>query len=185
MNIRSLAVGPIARCAWCVIAAVFLGVYFGGAAPRVEYRERERIIYQDREVVKTVEVKVREESTNTRRRVERVRVERPDGTKIEREIEREELQADVREQAQHVEVREVERVVYQDRQVTKVIEHARPMWRAGVLAGLDVRRVSLIPPSPGPVILGATVERRIVGPIHAGVWGLSSGAFGVSASVEF
>lgn len=78
------------------------------------------------------------------------------------------------EQATRAEVREVERIVE--------VRPDPPDWRVTGLVGLQPR---LLPPSPGPVVFGAQVERRVTGPVWIGAWGLSNGTVGVGVSVEF
>jgi len=59
----------------------------------------------------------------------------------------------------------------------------RPDWRVGVLAGASLREPLV--PIVGPLVLGASVERRIVGGLNAGVWVNTVGAAGASVSMEF
>lgn len=60
---------------------------------------------------------------------------------------------------------------------------ARPDWRLGVLVGASLREPLL--PVAGPLVLGASLERRIVGGLSAGAWLNTVGAAGASLSVEF
>lgn len=80
-----------------------------------------------------------------------------------------------------------ERVVYRDREVVKTVELARPQWSVAALGGLDVAaalgdRGGLL---PGHAVLGAVVDRRLVGPVFVGAWGTSNGAGGISVRFEF
>lgn len=59
----------------------------------------------------------------------------------------------------------------------------RPDWRVGVLVGASLREPLV--PIAGPLVLGATVERRIIGGVSAGAWVNTVGAAGASVSVEF
>lgn len=59
----------------------------------------------------------------------------------------------------------------------------RPDWRVGLQVGASLREPAL--PITGPLVLGATVERRIVGGVSAGVWANTVGAAGASVSLEF
>lgn len=59
----------------------------------------------------------------------------------------------------------------------------RPDWRVGVLVGASLREPLL--PIAGPLVLGASVERRIVGGLSAGAWLTTAGAAGASLSMEF
>lgn len=59
----------------------------------------------------------------------------------------------------------------------------RPDWRVGVLVGASIREPLV--PVAGPLVLGASVERRIVGGLSAGAWVNTVGAAGASVSLEF
>lgn len=58
----------------------------------------------------------------------------------------------------------------------------RPDWRVGVQIGAALKPALVI---TGPLVLGASVERRIVGGVSAGLWGNTVGAGGASVSLEF
>jgi hypothetical protein len=60
---------------------------------------------------------------------------------------------------------------------TKVIENSKPDWQLHVLGGIDLTH------SFNP-IFGGEVDRRILGPIFVGAWGLSNGSAGLSLSLE-
>lgn len=60
---------------------------------------------------------------------------------------------------------------------------ARPDWRVGVLVGASLREPLV--PIAGPLVLGASVERRILGPFSVGAWVNTVGAAGASVSGEF
>lgn len=74
--------------------------------------------------------------------------------------------------ASHEEAREEVRIE------TRAVEAARPDWRIGALVAVDYR-------APLTPAYGAHVERRLFGPLSAGGFILSSGHFGVSATMEF
>ena len=59
----------------------------------------------------------------------------------------------------------------------------RPDWRIGAQVGASLREPAL--PLTGPLVIGVSVERRIVGGVSAGVWANTVGAGGASVSVEF
>lgn len=106
----------------------------------------------------------------------REKVTKPDGTVTERTAEH----TDTNTQTDAGGVAEVRREVAVD---TKRTTTARPDWRIGVLAGGTLSSPLL--PLAGPLTVGAIVERRIVGPVSLGLWGLSSGQAGVALTVEF
>lgn len=71
---------------------------------------------------------------------------------------------------------------------TTVTEHKsvttlQPDWRIGLLVGASLKPPAL--PITGPLVLGAQVERRIVGGVSLGVWVNTVGAAGGVVSVEF
>lgn len=79
------------------------------------------------------------------------------------------------------------RVEYRDREVVKTVEAARPQWSLAALAGIDVAgaladRGGLL---PGHAVLGAVLDRRLVGPVFLGAWGTTAGAGGISVRFEF
>lgn len=61
---------------------------------------------------------------------------------------------------------------------------ARPDWRVGVLVGGQFAGKPALE-FAGPLVLGGQVERRIVGEVWVGAWGLTSGAAGGSVAVGF
>ena len=67
---------------------------------------------------------------------------------------------------------------------TTTVTAYRPEWRVSLLAGADMLHLDR-PQLFGPIQLGAMVERRILGPVWVGAFGLSSGVGGLALSVEF
>lgn len=59
----------------------------------------------------------------------------------------------------------------------------QPDWRLGVQVGASLRDPLL--PIAGPLVLGASLERRLVGGVSAGAWLTTAGAAGASLSLEF
>jgi len=53
----------------------------------------------------------------------------------------------------------------------------KPQWNLGLSAGSQLREFGLI--------YGARVERRVLGPVFAGVYGRTDGEFGLSVALEF
>lgn len=129
----------------------------------VEYVERLQVIRT------TVVKRVVDTKTKT------VIVERPDGTKTT-VIDQEKHEAEDSKSSQ---------VATNDTSAKEshTVTSARPNWRVGALVG-----VHLSPGVPAPVY-GAVVERRLLGPISVGAWGLGSPTAGVSGglalSLEF
>ncbi len=160
--------GPVALLA----AAFAVGRY---TAREPDVRDVERVVYKDRVVEKIVEVKVKEEAKRVI--VYRDRVIKPDGTRIEREIEKTETDTkitDARETA-----KEATHAGTKDRE--HVVTSPRPDWRVGAMVGtaLTLDPIFLKP------VYGGFVERRIAGPFSVGIWGLSTGTTGVSLVLEF
>jgi hypothetical protein len=56
-------------------------------------------------------------------------------------------------------------------------------WRVGAQVGASLHAPAL--PITGSLVLGASLERRIVGGVSAGVWANTVGAAGASLSLEF
>lgn len=62
---------------------------------------------------------------------------------------------------------------------------SRPDWRIGIWVGATWKEPALRLGEGNPLVLGGTVERRIIGPFSMGIWGTTQGAFGGSISGEF
>ena len=147
---------------------------------RVEIREHERIVYKDRE---QTNVKIATISAPVVRTVYLDRtITVPGGTvTIEKWREREdkgEVKTSAEEQT--VIIREVDKV----RDVVR-IETRAPTWDVSLLAGASLREPLVAVPSASWAVVGASVQRQIVGPFTAGVWINSVGAAGVSAGMRF
>jgi hypothetical protein len=61
---------------------------------------------------------------------------------------------------------------------------SRPDWRVGLLVGATWKEPAL-KLGDTPLVIGATVERRIIGPFSLGAWGTTQGAAGLSVAGEF
>lgn len=84
----------------------------------------------------------------------------------------------VTEQLHRVEIVEVERAVIREKTVT-----LQPDWRVGAQVGASWN--APLVPIAGPLVLGLSAERRIVGGLSAGVWVNTVGAAGGSLSLAF
>lgn len=160
---------------WLIFVLSLVGVAatsfaFGrGTRPEPEVREVVRTEWRDRVITRTV---VQREEAKTRV-VYRDRVMSPDGTVREREVEREDTKVAERTDAKTDTTTEGkgERVV--------TVTPRAPDWKAGFLVGAPVLSSPLIP------VIGLHAERRILGPLWAGVWVLQPGSLGLSLSMEF
>lgn len=87
-----------------------------------------------------------------------------------------------------VEIKYVDRIVEVQHEVvvTKIVDAEKPQWLIGPMVGVNFRDLT-VPQGvfTGPFSFGATVERRIAGPVFVGVWGVTSGQVGISALIEF
>lgn len=64
------------------------------------------------------------------------------------------------------------------RMESKVVTNQKTQWKAHALVG--VQKTDFANP-----IYGLQIERRIVGPIFVGAWGMDSKEYGVSVGLEF
>jgi hypothetical protein len=122
----------------------------------VQVRVQERVVYRDRTVIK-----------------------KADGTEVHRDIER----TDTGDTTARATVTAEDHVVFRDREVVREKRVDAPLnWHVSALVGASV---NLKPLGMGPLRYGASVERRVLGPVWVGAWGLSSGEGGVSLGVVF
>jgi ribosomal protein L39E len=137
--------------------------------------EVERVVEKVVEVERVV-TKIEKQAAQVQRVVVyRDRVVTPDGTTREREIETSEAATVQREQVAQVHDRTAEQTT--ERAVEKVIDPRRN-WRASVLVGVQ----SLRDRRP---VFGLRVERRLLGDVSLGLWGLNSGEVGGSLGFDF
>jgi len=121
-----------------------------------------------------------------------VRVETADKTKIDTKTDTK-VEVQEKDKKTEVTVKEVERVV--EKEVTKIVERARPQWALTLQPGFDVAGAlgygtpySLLPTSNyllRHVVVGASVERRLLGPLSSGLWANTAGAGGLLLRLEF
>lgn len=142
---------------YAVLAALVLGAV-GFLAGRYTATPRVEVKVQEVERIKTVVVKGEDRVV-----VRRVVVEKkPDGTTTTTTDERESTKTAERTETTERTDRKVE---------TKPVQ---PQWRASALVGVTPQ---LVP------VYGAVVERRIVGPVHAGVWAIGGATWAGGVSV--
>ena len=203
----------IGICA-AVALAIAVGSFAAGryAAPeKVVFTEKIKVV----EVEKTVTVSDTEKILNALKTVQqqvsqqkdvkttKTVVKRPDGT-VEVTVVKDDksktdsktdTKVEVQEKDKKTEVivREVEKVV--EKEVTKIIERERPSWALTLQPGFDFAGAlgrgapySLLPSDNyllRHVVVGMSVERRLIGPLSTGVWANTSGAGGISLRLEF
>lgn len=112
---------------------------------------------------------------------------KPDGTKTITEHDHSENHSETaatKTEIQTVEVTKEVKVVDMVK-VHELVENAKPQWRIGVHAGLDIPSLTKPGSNPDPLIIGGSVDRRILGPIFMGVWGNNKLQGGVGVSIEF
>lgn len=144
------------------------------APVKTDVREVERVVWKDRVVEKVVTRKAKAEE----RIVYVDRVVSPTGEVREKRTTH--TLADTRELVDSGKTTESAGSTEKSASSTSTL---RPDWRVGVLAGASMREPLL--PLAGPLVLGASVERRILGGLSAGAWVNTVGAAGASVSLEF
>lgn len=146
----------------------------------------EKVVYREKEETHV------DEKKDTKKVTKRVATEvtKPDGTT---EKKTEEI-IDEGTTESKVEIKYVDRVVEVEKVVEKLVEVEKkvkasqtlPDWRAGLTVGvnpLDIYEARAV--SYGDLILGAEVQRRLVGPVYGGVWGMTNGTVGINIGLEF
>jgi hypothetical protein len=177
-----LSIWAFVKAHWRPVAAVgsiALAFLFGrfSAPTRTVERAVEHTVYRDREVKVQEAAKVEIQERVVFR--DRTIIKRVDGTVIQRDVER----TDTGQATATATRQEETRVEYRDREVVKEKRVDAPKdWSVALLVGSSL---SLKPIGLGPVVYGASVQRRIIGPVSVGLWGLSNGTGGLSAGVTF
>lgn len=165
------------RAHWRPLAvlALLVGAFAVGrfTTPGPDVIDQYKFVFSERRV----EVKVVEKAKD--RIVYRNVEVRPDGTKIDRSIER-----SVTDTKTATDVT-VDRTGATESKVT--VSAYKPQWRVGALLGANVAGFHFDRPLGWDLLAaGAFAERRIAGPFFVGLWALSAGpSFGLTLSVEF
>lgn len=150
----------------------------------VETSARERVVYRDRVIVRYEGVK------DTRRALRRETREtkHADGSSTKVTVEEEREHAHEEQRGEGSADRAVDAIANSTAKVSeKQAASPRSDWMVAALVGTNVARLELQPLAPylKPVVLGVHVQRRILGPVHVGAYGLSDGSVGGSLGVAF
>lgn len=172
---------------WAVAAlAVGAGIAVGRCTapePPARVEVQERVVTREVQATQTQHVEERAAVQVQTRVVYRDRIVTPDGTVREREVERSEAAS--AEHAQRQTTTAEVRTAEAHRETVRTVTVPAPDWRVSLLVGAPVRL------TPGPVLVGGHIQRRLWGPVSAGAWTLiptGPGApltAGASVSVEF
>lgn len=171
-----------------ILAALGVAFAFGrfGTAEHIRTETVEKIVFKDRVVEKAVEKIVYVDRTKTKTSKTSATVRLPDGTITETVKETTDTATAIDLDA-HKTIY-VDRVVEvaTDRKDTAERDTPMPDWRVSILSGVNIPAINTATgPALNQLVIGGSVERRIVGPLHAGVWGVSTGAVGLLVGVEF
>lgn len=150
-------------------AGYSIGRYFAPA------KITEKIV--EKEVIKTVEVikEVKVENKDVKTKI--VIEEKPDGTKTTTtEIEDKTKTDTTTDTAKTDESTKT-------KDTFKETVFAKPQWRIGVLGGVSASSLNFT--ETPRLVYGGLIEKRIFGPVSAGVWATSSKDIGVLATWEF
>ncbi|MDP2275273.1 MAG: hypothetical protein Q8K32_31295 [Archangium sp.] len=148
------------------------------APATVETREVERVVFKDL-VVEDITRGYTFAQTVTKTVWRNVET-RPDGTTVDKSIEHHGAATATsgtetgKRTEDHQGQRDTEKVT---------TTTALPDWRIGLQVGASMKPPAL--PITGPLVIGASVERRILGGVSAGLWANTVGAGGASVSIEF
>lgn len=99
----------------------------------------------------------------------------PDGTVLEKRSERETERAELARDTEHR---------ADTRAETSKVTTSRTDWRVTLHLGATWREPA-VRLGDTPLVVGAGIERRIIGPFSLGAWGSTVGAAGLSVSGEF
>lgn len=156
-----------------VLLAIFFGAGRYSAPTKVETKTVTQTVYQDRVVEKRVEVQAEAKERIVYR--DRTVVSHPDGTVEHRDI----VRTDDSDKTKDTDA--VTQLAEHTTEVTKaaekIVERVAPSWQVNALGGMTW--------GSWKPVYGAQVQRRILGPLWIGAWGLSSGEGGISAGVQF
>lgn len=165
-----------------IVVALLVGIGAGWFAKPdvVKVEEKLKVVEVVKEVVvqhETVRVEVvRVKDTQVVERWHREKTETktPDGTVVTKEVEDKNIDSIIKEKENSTEVKIVEVIkeVVVEKEVIKekVVTPMLAQWHLGVLVGTAPRFDS---PTDTPLLIGVEAERRILGPVWLGAWGMA------------
>jgi len=187
-------------------AVLLLGGYAAGryAAPeRVVVTEKVKVVEVEK-IVRVVETdKVVEALKNYAQqkdvKTKKVTVKKPDGTVTTTTETEDKTKTESQEKTKEAEkTKTAETIVKEvivEKEVTKTIERERPKWSLGLQTGLNYPSIlgsadpyTLLPTDNlmlRHVVVGVSVEHRLIGPLSTGLWANTQGAGGISLRLEF
>jgi hypothetical protein len=170
-----------------LILAFFAGRYT--TPVEVQIKEVEKIVEKEKIVEVVVKEYIKEAKTDIKLDVVKTKTTttKPDGTVtvVETEHLKEDTKIDEKEVKTEIKVVEVEKIIEKEKIVERLVSTDRPDWKVSVLGGVQVDGIELSKGYLQPWVVGANVERRIVGPFSVGVWGQSNLSAGISVGFEF
>jgi len=193
-SVKTFVVRSLPYLATAVVGA---GVGWGIKPDQVRVEEKVRVETMEKQVVVTHEtvrvevVKVKDSQVVERWHREKTETKSPDGTVVKKETEDRNIDTIVKEKENNTQVQvvEVEKKVYVDREVTheKIVTPVLANWHVSALVGAPVRLP--LPNLSTDLVLGVEAERRVMGPFWGGLWttGNLNGGFqgGVKLGVQF
>jgi hypothetical protein len=161
-----------------VIIALAIGVGFGRllAPSKVQIVEKEKIV----EVEKKIYVKdeTKKENKDKKKRTVIIRITKPDGTIEERtEIVEEDnsiIAIDTKEKSEEKKKTEKEKLK------EKIVKNKKPDWMISALASSNMKDIKSLQPD-----YGISVQRRILGPVYLGAFGITNKQVGLSVGFQF
>jgi len=173
-----------------VPVAAFLGLLWGRhhGPERIKDVIKTEVVYKDRVIEKIVHdvQTVNEVATQTRTVTVTKWAKAPDGSPVvtqETHAEKDQ-QAETKRQARTQGTQERQIEAHQATVETHTTE-SRPNWSISLLAGVQDGGKRLVDALPAPAVVGLVVERRILGPVSAGLWATSGMAGGLSVRVDW
>jgi hypothetical protein len=172
---------------WIPLVLVVIAGFGGFSAGRwlatpqvkIETKTEEKVVYRDKIVDRIVEVKA---ATKTEIRVvTRTIWATPDAGTVTQERE---VSGSKETLASTLATERIEAI--QRDEVKNSFTVSTPVlkdWRVAVLVGASIREPLL--PIAGPLVFGAEIDRRIIGPFWAGAWLNTGGSAGLSVAAEF
>jgi hypothetical protein len=154
---------------------------------KTEVQYQDKIQYQDRIVTKTVYVKVAEKKTHKEEHI----ITHPDGSKevvkttdTDTTTKTSNNTNTTNDQKNNTTVTDNTKA---DSETKTVVDVPKADWHVSVLAGSDLNTFHVTPLAPyvSPILIGVSVERRVIGPFYMGTWAISNRTGGISLGVEW